>query len=370
MPASQQYPGLTSSFDLTDSSGYLWAITVTDDGHRQETRGSMGSSAAIYMNDSGNTTSWLIGINTLGQMNTTPVSFSAAYPSSIYLRSVDGVVWVFGVDSTGHFTMTPPTIVYQSPQVYYSTLYGAWERGSVTSEAAYTPKSNTMTLTVLAPSSVLYPGANIPLSATVVAGLWDAAQVSVYTVYWALDETPAQGIARGFITTFVGQITRVPDTVRSKIIFEVADILYRLNIEVPRPMIQSSCRHTLFDANCRLNRANFAFSTSLAVGSTPLVLNLANPLNTASFWNGVITFTQGQIQFTTGQNYGVRGYIKNQNSLTQLLLNAPLPFPVSTGDVLTIYPGCNLSVAMCQNGFNNLINGGFTPFVPSPEFSI
>ena len=264
------------------------------------------------------------------------------------------------------FQGTSPVIM----QTYYTTLYGAWERGSVTSEASYAPKSNTMSLSVLAADSVNYPGTTTPLMHTVLAGLFDAAKVSVYTIYWDIGSMPEAGIEMGYEIKFVGQVSKVTDMSRDKVTFEVADMLYWLSTEVPLKLIQSSCRHTLFDPNCDLNQSSFAFSNFVASGSTPLLLNLSDDVTTAPYWNGVITFTQGKIQFTTGQNAGVWAFIKQLTSHTQILLGAPLPFPVVDGDHMLMYPGCDLTVRMCQLGYDNLINIGSTPFVPNPEVSL
>jgi uncharacterized phage protein (TIGR02218 family) len=227
-----------------------------------------------------------------------------------------------------------------------------------------------MDLTVLANTSILFPGTNTPLVQVVNAGLFDAATVTVYTIYWALGDTVNNGMALGYETKFIGQITKVVDSSRDTITFEVADMLYQLSIEVPRNLIQSSCRHTLFDANCTLNQANFAFTNSIAASSTQQVINLTANVTTASFWNGVITFTQGKIQFTTGNNVGIWAYIKTLVSHTQILLSVPLPFPIQTGDAFKMYPGCDLTLTTCQLGYNNLINIGSMPFVPNPEVSL
>lgn len=264
------------------------------------------------------------------------------------------------------FQGTSPVI----EQIYYSTLFGAWERGSVTSEASYAPKSNTMDLTVLAGSSILYPGTSVPLTQVVLAGLFDAAQVTVFTIYWPIGAKPAYGIEMGYETKFAGKISKVTDAGRDKITFEVADMLYMLSIEVPLNVIQSSCRHVLFDSNCALLESNFAYPNSLASGSTQMLLNLALGLSSASFFVAGMSFSQGRIKFTTGQNAGSWAYIKQQKSNTQVLLNAPLPFPVSTGDQCIVYPGCDLTLATCQNVYSNLINNGSTPFVPNPEVSL
>lgn len=287
----------------------------------------------------------------------------------------------YGINKPGGSVVSPsnpttyqpsiPTLSAAGPmnRTFYSTKFGAWERGSVTSEASYQPKSNTMDLTLAAPQSVNYPGTSIPMTQVVLAGLFEKALVTVYTVYWPLGGLPTDwnGIAMGSVVTFLGEITKVRDSSRKRIVFEVADMLYRLNTELPIHVIQSGCRHRLFDVNCSLNQANFAFTTTVASGSSALLLNLAAALNTASFFVSGMTFSQGSVLFTSGQNSGLRAFIKNQNSNTQLLLSAPLPFPVTTGDALTVYPGCDLSLQTCINTYNNKINFGGTPFCPSPE---
>lgn len=262
--------------------------------------------------------------------------------------------------------ISSPAVSY----TYRASAFGAWERGPVTSEASYAPKANKMKLTVAAALQVNYPGTNLPLSAGASVGMFDRAQVNVYTIYWPIGGTIAQGLAMGALTTFVGQITKITDSTRSKISFEVADLLYLLNTEVPLNIIQSSCRHTLFDSNCTLNQNAFAFANSVAAGSTQQQLNLSANVTTASFWNGVITFTQGFIVFTSGQNKGLSAYIKNLNTDTQILLDAPLPFPVAVGDTFNMFPGCDKSLHMCQFGFDNLINNGSEPFVPNPELAL
>ena len=253
--------------------------------------------------------------------------------------------------------------------IYQPSLYGTWQRGSVQTEASYSPKSNSMSLTVSAPAG-LTNAASIPLMPSIAAGLFDAATVTVNTIYWGMGEVPSVGIARGSVITFVGQITKISDLARDKADFEVADMLFKLNLYTPPNLIMSSCRHQLFDSGCTLLSSNFQLLNSVAAGSSTLQINLTDGANTASWWNGVITFTQGYILFTSGQNVGQVGYIKNLNSNTQILLSAPMPFPVAIGDTFTMYAGCNKSLAMCNNGFDNLINIGAMPFVPNPELGI
>ncbi len=254
---------------------------------------------------------------------------------------------------------------------YYPSKYGAWERGKVPCKVAFTPESVQMELTVKADSTILYPGTSTPLMKTVTAGLFDKALVKVYTLFWALTESVYAGIARGYLTTFVGEITDLEQTGRSQVKFNVTSMDFILNLNMPRNLIQSSCRWTLFDYGCSLLRSNFAKSESAASGSTATVLVLSDTSN-PTWWNANMTFAQGSLLFTGGQNNGLWASIKSQNTATgtfpsQITLAAAMPFPVASGDAFTIYPGCNKSIGACTNQFNNLINYGGASFVPNPE---
>lgn len=54
-------------------------------------------------------------------------------------------------------------------------------------------------------------------------------------------------------------------------------------------------------------------------------------------------------------------------SIAQFILVQPLPNVPATGDAFTVYPGCNKTMQMCRDKFNNLIHYGGQPFVPQPE---
>jgi hypothetical protein len=74
--------------------------------------------------------------------------------------------------------------------IYYATQYGVWKRGPVTQEAKARPESTTMDITLEAKQSVLYPGTDTSLMATLNAGLFDGAIVKVLTVYWPIGTMP------------------------------------------------------------------------------------------------------------------------------------------------------------------------------------
>lgn len=289
-----------------------------------------------------------------------------------------------GKNITATTAQVPITLVdpASSPPVatiYHPSKFGAWERGPVKTAVSYQPKSEEMSLSVMADSTILIPVAAltspaVALSLSVLgavrAGLFDAATVSVYTIYWGLDDPPSEGVKMGFLTTFIGKISSATQTGRSKATFKVADLLYLLHFPVPRNIIQSSCRHTLYDAGCTLLKANFKLANSAAAASDTFYLNLTTDVSTASFNNTNMTFEQGMIKFTGGQNNGLQYTIKKQITNTRIQLMVPLKFPIAVGDTFDMFAGCNKTITACDKQFNNLIHIGAMPFIPNPEIAI
>lgn len=248
---------------------------------------------------------------------------------------------------------------------YYASQFGAWERGAIEMEAAFQPTVKQMDLRVLALQSVLYPGTSTSLMATLNAGLFDGAIVTIYTIYWPIGQPPSVGIALGYLTTYLGQIGAMKQTGDSQITFDVYDMTYILNRMVPPNLIQSSCRHSLYNPNCTLVKSSFASANAIATPpGTTLQLNLTTTITVSPFYQ------LGTCVFTSGQNNGLEFFIKNQGvsgGVSFLTLGAPTPFLPAPGDTVEIYPGCDKTIATCSNKFNNLIHFGGMPFVPSPE---
>lgn len=269
-------------------------------------------------------------------------------------------------------------VVYGYPPItYYPTLFGAWERGSYKTEVAFKPKAQKMKLTVVAKDTVLFPVASsspmlaLPLMNVIQAGMFDGAKVSVFTIYWAIGGLPSDGVAMGALITFVGQIAASTKTTRSIAEFDVADMVYLLDYDTPPNIIQSGCRYKLGDHGCTLNLPlNFSMPNSAAAGSNAFYINLTASVTTAAFWNSFMTMTQGEIIFTSGLNNGLRYYIKQQISNTQIQLAVPLKFAINTGDKFNLQPGCDKTLNKCQFQFNNLIHFGGQPYVPNPEAAI
>ncbi len=74
---------------IQDSTGVLWTVTSTS-GYLIFTKGTVGSAAAVYLNDQLNQTSWQVILVIVGgnpELQTTRVPLSVTYPSFVSLSS-------------------------------------------------------------------------------------------------------------------------------------------------------------------------------------------------------------------------------------------------------------------------------------------
>jgi hypothetical protein len=177
------------------------------------------------------------------------------------------------------------------PMTYYSSKYGAWERGPFTNKADFKLEAGTMQLTGLVPETFMYPGTTTPLMQSLLQGGLTGAKVIVQTLFWPLGSPPSSGFSMGTMQLMQGQVGNVKNTGRSKIECEVFDLTYMLNRPFPPHMIQSACRHTFCDAGCTLLISNYTSTAqALESTSTPLYLDF----NIAG-WTATTVYTYGNL---------------------------------------------------------------------------
>ena len=186
----------------------------------------------------------------------------------------------------------------------------------------------------------------------------DGAKISIDRLYlpdWSSAPT-------GIINRFTGRFSSIKELTRAGATIEAAPWTELLNVNMPSEVYQPSC-YQLFDARCGLNRASFAISGTIGIGSTKT--QLVTGLSQAADW-----FTLGKIVFTSGANNGVSATIKTHAAGGGLTLVTPLPSAPANGDTFTAYPGCDLKQSTCKNKFNNLSRFSGKPYIPVPETSL
>lgn len=117
-----------------------------------------------------------------------------------------------------------------------------------------------------------------------------------------------------------------------------------------RGVYQRGCRHSLYGTGCGLDiNDHYTTFTATTVSGTAVILN-SSPNN--NFYTG------GVIKF--GDSLG---FILNQTGNTlELLHEVP---DLTSGATIQLAAGCNLKRSTCQNKFNNVLNFGGMPYIPS-----
>lgn len=113
---------------------------------------------------------------------------------------------------------------------------------------------------------------------------------------------------------------------------------------------QLTCPHTLYGTFCGVNQASFAEARQISVTS-----GFSVTVSGAAFADGY--FTAGQLVRQDGSRRFVAANTGNTLTLERGL-------PLSVGDTVTLYPGCDKSRATCVNKFSNGVNFGGFPWMP------
>lgn len=120
-----------------------------------------------------------------------------------------------------------------------------------------------------------------------------------------------------------------------------------------RARYQRSCRHALYSPGCNLNKDDFSLAGVLVSAISGLTLTIPDASSKPDNW-----FTGGAIRFHDG-SYRM---IERHSSSTIIIDRASRV--LTGGVVVTLYPGCDRTIATCKNKFNNLVNNGSFKWIP------
>jgi uncharacterized phage protein (TIGR02218 family) len=121
-----------------------------------------------------------------------------------------------------------------------------------------------------------------------------------------------------------------------------------------RRLYQTSCPHVLYGSGCRLNKADFARVCEVdAISGYTLTVDGLDAMSYAG----------GFVEWDVGDSNIERRFIR---SFSGLVLTLAQPFQgLEVGNSVTVYPGCNHTMQICNDDFDNLVNYGGMPFIPS-----
>jgi uncharacterized phage protein (TIGR02218 family) len=247
---------------------------------------------------------------------------------------------------------------------FHATDYGIWSRGSITLEAGFDLKSNTMELTCEPGSNnINYPGLSLPILNASLNGLFDFAAVSVWTAYMPIGNYG--NVGHGIETKFFGEIAKTNELDSKHVTFEVADPFYLLNLKIPSrtfrpdsPWMPGDVNFGMSVTGTDINGYQMTQAFTAAAGSTMWSLTPAT-----RFAQPAGYFTQGVVTCTGGANEGLSQTVKLHASGVLTLMNPWLITP-SVGDTFSVVVGYDGTYTTLVEKFGNGINFGGTPFVP------
>jgi uncharacterized phage protein (TIGR02218 family) len=177
------------------------------------------------------------------------------------------------------------------------------------------------------------------------------------------DGSGAPAASLGAIVWFYGRVAET-DVGRTRIDMKVKSLLNLLaQQQMPRRLYQAACTHVFGDAMCTFNRAGLAAGVTAGTGSNQATIVTSLSPSPATLYD------QGTIIATGGANAGQSRTIAQLSGGNVYLLKAWLE-PVAVGDAFELLPGCDHTVATCQNIFNNLSHFGGFPYIPPPELAV
>ena len=261
-----------------------------------------------------------------------------------------------------------PSLGFQTT-LFSAMTYGRWTRGAITSEASFELNSNTMALTCITTAGQTYPDLSIGLLYAALNGLFDAAQVTVWTAY--MPQGGYGNVSVGLETKFTGTITKLTDIGRTSVSFDCADPFYLLgpSTKVPTRLIQSVCPWSFGDANCDVagGLAAYTHAFTAKTGSNQWVLLPVTNFTGVAAAAGY--FAQGVATCLTGANKGLSQSVQI-SAAGALTMMGPWFLPVAAGDTFTVIAGCDKSLPTCISKFNNEIHNGSAPFAPVPTTAL
>lgn len=122
---------------------------------------------------------------------------------------------------------------------------------------------------------------------------------------------------------------------------------------IPSVYYHNPCNHVLFDDRCKVTKASYQQDTTVTVVDDTTITVAAD-----GFADGVLA--AGEIHNTTK---GERRMIVS-NVADVLVVNFPF-FEIEVGDSVSLFVGCNHSLTTCKAVFNNSVNFGGFPYVPT-----
>lgn len=163
-----------------------------------------------------------------------------------------------------------------------------------------------------------------------------------------------------FIVSWKGRVVGVVAE-GAEIIISCESILTSMRRQGLRRRWQKQCPHALYGRGCNLTQANYAqgpFPVASISGAEATVTGAS--LQPDGWYTGGILEAGGTVRFIMAHVGDVLTLSRPSSALANLVAQA------GAGSVsATLYPGCDRTLATCDAKFNNKLNFGGWPYIPT-----
>jgi uncharacterized phage protein (TIGR02218 family) len=184
-------------------------------------------------------------------------------------------------------------------------------------------------------------------------GIFDGAYLDLWRCFMVNNSQPV-----GTVQWFYGRVADV-EVGRTRSIVHVKSLLDLLTAQMPRRLFQAGCTHIFGDAMCGFDRSSRRADITSAGGGQSRIDCGLTP-DPPTLYDG------GTIIGTSGPNAGFQRTISRLVGGSVYVLD-PYIFPITPGETFELLPGCDHTLATCQNVFDNLARFGGFPYIPPPE---
>jgi uncharacterized phage protein (TIGR02218 family) len=186
-----------------------------------------------------------------------------------------------------------------------------------------------------------------------IAGLWDGSTVEVWKVNKA-------NLTQGGMLMRKGTTGEI-EIGRSDYRTELRGLMQPLQ-QTMGNVYTAPCKANLGDAKCKVNIASYTVT-----GTVSSVTNNRHFFDSSKTEpNG--TYSAGKIFWTSGLNQSRYMEVKTfANAGGEIILQQPMPFPITIGDTFTVSRGCDKKSSTCRDNFSNIINFRGFPFIPGKD---
>lgn len=186
------------------------------------------------------------------------------------------------------------------------------------------------------------------------SGLYNGARVDVFQCNWA-------DLTQGYIHLRRGTVGEV--TIKNgQYVSEIRGMLEPLQKLTGRYYV-IECDATLGDKRCRFDIESSAFD-SVSTGGTIDTVTIASAPHGEGYYSG------GRVEFKSGAHKNVSIEIKDDavvGGVRTLTLWLPLATPMTAGEDIRVYPGCDKRKETCKAKFNNFLNFRGFPDIPGRD---